>query len=159
MDSTQGKSDRSQDAWLPSLKQLRRNHSCLKKNKMVKLSNSCTLRNRGVRGRGVLLRLWLILLQRGRGTPVSLPPLWWQNSGTESARTFSLINPYHVLVLRPALCGLGSAPGQTAHAREPQTVQTQTGAKRAEWRTEGGRYGKSEIFLDALLPWRKSSLK
>lgn len=72
------------------------------------------------------------------GTPVPLPPLWWQNSGTESARTFSLINPYHVLGLWPALCGLGSAPGQTAHVREPQTIQAQTGAKRAEQRKEGG---------------------
>lgn len=49
--------DESRDSWLPGLKQWRRNHSCLK-NKVIKLSNSCTLRNQ--KGRGVLLRLWLI---------------------------------------------------------------------------------------------------
>ena len=53
----------------------------------------------------------------------------------------------------------GGQPPVRLSVQEPATVQTPTPAKRASRRKEGGGYGKSEVFLDALLPWLKSSLK
>lgn len=151
--------DRSQDTWLPGLKQLRRNHACLR-NKRMKLSNSCTLWNQ--RGRGVSLRLWLALLQPvaagwGGAFPHLFSPLVAE-PGAESAPTFfSLISSHHLFL--PALCGDRGQPWSDCRCKNLGPSRLRPEPKKPAQGKTGAGNGKRQIFLYALLPLLKSSLK
>lgn len=118
--------DRSQDTLLPDLKQLRRNHSCLR-TKIMKLSDSCKLQNQ--RDCGVLFNLRPILLKSVAGglfSPLCFPLQEEHRPGVCSHPRADKFTP-------PALLCLPSVGPGRALVRlpvpEPRTIQGQAQAE------------------------------